>query len=208
MTRTTVAPTRASRGDYETARRDCQPRALRPAAAAAARLRPAPPQPEPPQAQPGTARAATPRRPAAGRRCRARGLASRAGAFLIDYVVMLVRPVGIVLGGAIGGGLGGLLVLLGYVAGIGAWVWNVGMKQAEQGQSIGKGIVGLRLIKESDGRTPAIGLCLGRSLLHIVDAIPCYVGYLWPIWDQKRQTFADKIVATVVLKDQPKVSPF
>jgi hypothetical protein len=26
-----------------------------------------------------------------------------------------------------------------------------------------------------------------------------YLGYLWPLWDAKRQTFADKICSTVVL---------
>jgi uncharacterized RDD family membrane protein YckC len=28
----------------------------------------------------------------------------------------------------------------------------------------------------------------------------CYVGYLWPLWDDKRQTFADKILGTVVVE--------
>ena len=40
-----------------------------------------------------------------------------------------------------------------------------------------------------------------RQLLHIVDSI-CYIGYLWPLWDRKRQTFADKILKTVVLIQQ------
>ena len=35
--------------------------------------------------------------------------------------------------------------------------------------------------------------------VHILDAIPCYVGLLWPLWDNKRQTFADKILKMVVL---------
>jgi hypothetical protein len=39
-----------------------------------------------------------------------------------------------------------------------------------------------------------------RYILHIVDALPCYLGYLWPIWDQQRQTFADKIVRTYVVR--------
>ncbi|MDQ1539752.1 MAG: hypothetical protein QOH29_478, partial [Actinomycetota bacterium] len=26
-----------------------------------------------------------------------------------------------------------------------------------------------------------------------------YLGYLWPLWDSKRQTFADKILKTVVV---------
>ncbi len=42
-----------------------------------------------------------------------------------------------------------------------------------------------------------------RAILHILDALPCLIGYLWPLWDSKRQTFADKIMGTVVI-DQPK----
>jgi hypothetical protein len=38
-----------------------------------------------------------------------------------------------------------------------------------------------------------------RDLAHILDALPCYIGFLWPIWDSKRQTFADKIMNTVVV---------
>ena len=31
-----------------------------------------------------------------------------------------------------------------------------------------------------------------------------YLGYLWPLWDDKRQTFADKILSTVVV-EMPKI---
>ena len=37
-----------------------------------------------------------------------------------------------------------------------------------------------------------------RDLLHTLDGF-AYVGYLWPLWDAKRQTFADKIMKTVVV---------
>jgi uncharacterized RDD family membrane protein YckC len=42
-------------------------------------------------------------------------------------------------------------------------------------------------------------LAIGRSFVHIIDGIPCYLGYLWPLWDAKKQTFADKIMGTVVV---------
>ena len=38
-----------------------------------------------------------------------------------------------------------------------------------------------------------------RSLAHCVDAIICYIGFLLPLWDPKRQTLADKIMTTVCL---------
>jgi uncharacterized RDD family membrane protein YckC len=27
-----------------------------------------------------------------------------------------------------------------------------------------------------------------------------YLGYLWPLWDPRKQTFADKIVGSVVVR--------
>jgi hypothetical protein len=38
-----------------------------------------------------------------------------------------------------------------------------------------------------------------RDLAHIVDSVICYVGFLFPLWDAKKQTLADKIVKTVVV---------
>ena len=35
---------------------------------------------------------------------------------------------------------------------------------------------------------------------HILDALT-YVGFLWPLWDAKRQTFADMLMRTVVVDD-------
>ena len=40
-----------------------------------------------------------------------------------------------------------------------------------------------------------------RDLAHIVDSVICYIGYLFPLWDARRQTFADKIMSTVVLSE-------
>ena len=36
-----------------------------------------------------------------------------------------------------------------------------------------------------------------RQIAHYVDQFVCYLGYLWPLWDDKRQTLADKIMGTV-----------
>jgi uncharacterized RDD family membrane protein YckC len=68
------------------------------------------------------------------------------------------------------------------------------------GQSYGKRMMGTRLLRESDGTFIGGGAGIGRVFVHILDGIPCYLGYLWPLWDSKRQTFADKIMGTIVSK--------
>jgi hypothetical protein len=39
-----------------------------------------------------------------------------------------------------------------------------------------------------------------RALSHILDSLACYIGWLWPLWDGKKQTFADKVCSTVVVQ--------
>lgn len=91
---------------------------------------------------------------------------------------------------------------LGYVAWLAALVWAIYQAYlgGQTGQSLGKKTIGLRLISEQTGQVIGGGLGIGRYFLHIVDGLPCYLGYLWPLWDAKKQTFADKIVKTIVVK--------
>lgn len=67
------------------------------------------------------------------------------------------------------------------------------------GQSYGKRLAGTRLVRADDGQLLGGWLAIGRHLLHILDQIPFYLGFLWPLWDEKRQTFADKIVRSQVI---------
>jgi uncharacterized RDD family membrane protein YckC len=68
------------------------------------------------------------------------------------------------------------------------------------GQSLGKKAVSIKLVRAGDGQPPGFLIALGRGLLHVLDALPLCLGFIAPAWDDKRQTFADKIVATVVVK--------
>jgi hypothetical protein len=43
------------------------------------------------------------------------------------------------------------------------------------------------------------GMCFFRQLAHYVDSLACYLGWLWPLWDARHQTLADKIMGTVVV---------
>lgn len=101
-----------------------------------------------------------------------------------------------------GGGVSLLLILVGIITSVAFFVWNTCMKQGRTGYSIGKSALGTRLIAEQTGQPIGAGMAFVRYLCHILDSI-CYIGYLWPLWDAKRQTFADKIMKTVVI-NQPK----
>jgi len=92
-----------------------------------------------------------------------------------------------------------ILIAIGAVLWIAFFIWNICLRQGRTGASIGKSVLAIRLVN-SDLQPIGAGWSFLRYLLHIVDAIPCYLGYLWPLWDSRRQTFADKIMNTFVIQ--------
>ena len=78
-------------------------------------------------------------------------------------------------------------------------IWNWGYRQGTTGSSIGKSVLKFKVVSEATGQPIGFGLSVVRQIAHFVDAIICYIGYLFPLWDAKRQTIADKIMSTVCL---------
>jgi len=130
----------------------------------------------------------------------------RVAGYLIDSLIPLplfvVAGIGAGLMGGEGGGagLGVVLMALGYIGGFVVFVWNLSFRQGRTGQSIGKGVMNIRLLSEQTGQPVGAGMAFLRYIVHVVDSLACYIGWLWPLWDQKRQTFTDKILSTVVVE--------
>ena len=78
--------------------------------------------------------------------------------------------------------------------------YNRWYQAGKTGQSWGRKALGLRLVGEQTGQPIGPLLAFARDLAHFVDSIICYIGYLFPLWDAKRQTLADKLVKTVVVR--------
>jgi uncharacterized RDD family membrane protein YckC len=78
-------------------------------------------------------------------------------------------------------------------------VWNYGYRQGTTGSSLGKSVMKVKVVSEVTGQPLGFGMSIVRQLAHFVDAIICYIGFLFPLWDAKRQTLADKIMKTVVI---------
>jgi len=90
------------------------------------------------------------------------------------------------------------LIWLGVITSLAFFIWNYCFRQGRTGATIGKSVLAIRLVNDTMQPIGA-GLAFLRYLLNIVNAIPCYLGYFWPIWDAKKQTFADKIMGTYVI---------
>ena len=78
-------------------------------------------------------------------------------------------------------------------------IWNFGYRQGTTGSGIGKSAMKFRVVSEKAWRPIGFGLSVVRQLVHTVDGAICYLGYLFPLWDAKRQTIADKIMGTVCI---------
>jgi len=72
---------------------------------------------------------------------------------------------------------------------------------ATRGQTWGRKLAGVRVVDATTGAAPGWGKAIGRSLFaNVISANVCYLGYLWMLWDSKRQTWHDKVAGTLVVE--------
>ncbi|MBX6769791.1 MAG: RDD family protein, partial [Actinomadura rubrobrunea] len=133
---------------------------------------------------------------------------SRFAAYLIDYLIIIVPfAVLYILGGVLGasgsGGtavLGVLFFLLAWLVFLAGALW-LAYQEGTTGQTIGKRQMGIKVISAQTGQPVGFGWGVLRRLCHhTIDGAICYLGFLWPLWDDKRQTFGDKICNTYVVR--------
>lgn len=117
----------------------------------------------------------------------------RVGALLIDEVpVIVVMLIGVALRSS-------AVLILAYLVALGWAIYNRWYLGGTTGQSWGKKVLNVRLVKETTGQPIGAGMAFVRDIAHAVDSLICYIGWLFPLWDAKRQTLADKIVGSVVI---------
>jgi uncharacterized RDD family membrane protein YckC len=104
------------------------------------------------------------------------------------------------IGGVLAGATHSFVVIgLFYLAAIAVAVYNRWYQAGKTGQSWGKKLLNMKLISEKTGQPIGGGMAFARDICHFLDCLCCFIGFLFPIWDDKRQTFADKVVGTVVI---------
>ncbi|MEU3565421.1 RDD family protein [Kitasatospora sp. NPDC006786] len=93
----------------------------------------------------------------------------------------------------------------GWLAG-GYWVVGAGwlvLQWAERGrtgESLGQRLAGVVLVDEESGAPVGPARSILRGLLHVLDTLPACAGYLRPLVHPRRQTWADSIARTVVVR--------
>jgi len=66
------------------------------------------------------------------------------------------------------------------------------------GQTPGKALLGLRVVS-MDGKRLGYGKAILRLIGYIVSGLPLYLGFIWIIFDDRRQAWHDKIAGTCVI---------
>jgi uncharacterized RDD family membrane protein YckC len=69
------------------------------------------------------------------------------------------------------------------------------------GQTLGKRVLGVRVMR-ADGTRLTVGRALVRQVGYLISSI-FYLGFLWILFDNKRQGFHDKLAGTIVTYSWP-----
>lgn len=133
---------------------------------------------------------------------------SRVGAAIVDGlpIAVLYLLMSLMFGdnsagdGSFSTSLAGGPFLLLLVVSLGWIYYNWGVRQGADGQTVGKKVMNIAVYKAGTSEPLGTGLSIGRYFVHIIDGIPCYIGYLWPLWDAENRTFTDMILSTRVYK--------
>jgi uncharacterized RDD family membrane protein YckC len=95
-----------------------------------------------------------------------------------------------------------LRILVGLI-GFAYFYFYLGHLDGTTGQTPGKMVMGTRVVN-TEGNVIGSGPGIARKFSHIVDSVICFLGWLLPLVDEKRQTIADKIMNTYVVEGAEK----
>lgn len=131
----------------------------------------------------------------------------RVVAAILDFFISIVYFVPALIAGAllalvnsaVVAVLVGLVILVATVGGLYWLLRQMLWLPGKQGQTPGRRVMKIRVVKEEDGRPIGVGMFFLRGLAHNFDSFILYIGYLLPLFTARRQTLADMCVGSVVV---------
>lgn len=93
----------------------------------------------------------------------------------------------------------GILALI-YLAILAGFLWYIAEFEGRRGATIGRRALGTKVVRMGTDEPIGAGRAIGRYFGRIISGIPCYLGYLWMLWDDKSQTWHDKMADAQVVK--------
>lgn len=89
---------------------------------------------------------------------------------------------------------------LSWLAIIIAWSINFLVFPISTGQTVGKWLVGIRIISTNQQRAKPSQIIIRHLFGYFVSILPISLGLLWIIWDKKQQGWHDKLANTLVIR--------
>jgi uncharacterized RDD family membrane protein YckC len=140
------------------------------------------------------------------------GFGGRLGAYLLDALIIGVPAaiLFVILGGAASratdeaeqAAFGGGFILLWLIFMIASILYYVLLNGGPTGQTIGKRVLGIRVVSYQTGGPIGYGKAFVRWLVGPLFSGFCIIGllgYLWMLWDNEKQTWHDKASDSVVV---------
>lgn len=92
-----------------------------------------------------------------------------------------------------------IMLLVFYLVAFVLFVFNFVLLAGRAGQTVGKRLVGIRIVRE-DGEPVGFGRVFLRHCIgYTLSFLGGFLGFVWAIWDSKQQTWHDKIARTIVV---------
>lgn len=133
------------------------------------------------------------------------GFWRRLAAYFIDAAIITLPLAALWLVGSVAAmaslaaqSVGSLLVVFGLVF-LGVIVLPL-VYYAALKTTLGKRAMGLRVVDARTGGDITTGQAIGRYFSYVLSAWVLYLGFLWIIWDERKQGFHDKLAKTVVIR--------
>jgi uncharacterized RDD family membrane protein YckC len=135
------------------------------------------------------------------------GFWRRVGAALLDGLILSVPTA--ILGALLGAGQFNTGVSYGYSPGTSAalnllntviGVAYYACMEGSRGQTLGKMALGIKVVDADTGGFIGIPRGIGRYFARLLSAIAIGLGYLWMLWDPRKQCWHDKLVRSVVVR--------
>lgn len=86
-----------------------------------------------------------------------------------------------------------------YAVAVGLFALNFVVLAGREGQTIGKRLVGIRIVTEDGEPVTYVNVLLRHCAGYFLSALAGFLGFLWAIWDSKNQGWHDKIAKTIVV---------
>jgi uncharacterized RDD family membrane protein YckC len=130
----------------------------------------------------------------------------RCGAFLLDYILMMLIPavtisIALLFKRTLPD-LAWTILYAGYAAALGLILMNWIYLVRTDGQTLGKRILGIRVVSADGGRLGYRAVLLRHLVGYPLNLLCGGLGFLWMLWDSKQQGWHDKLAGTIVIRLQ------